>query len=294
MKMINSMLQWFNRECPPNLIIRKPMIGALIIGGFVFVFAMLYRPLGAHPGKFFGYGMTMAMYSVVLAGSALGAITMIKRVNFFSSEEEWTIFKEIVTIIMILAAMGLTVFMAAFIFEPPADRWNLPTLSDSMTRTFLIGIIPFLFFTAFNFRYWIIGDQMVYAASNSTPESVPAISEHLIRIGSQLKKEELSFYDSQFIYAESDSNYVVFYLYQDSKLQKEIIRNSITNIEQQLADFPWMFRTHRAFIVNLKCIEMVKGNALGYRLKLDKVDTEIPVSRSNASDFIKRLKQFKK
>jgi hypothetical protein len=63
--------------------------------------------------------------------------------------------------------------------------------------------------------------------------------EDLIQISSQLKKEELSFYPGQFLYAESDGNYVVFYLNRNNLIKKEIIRNSINNIEQQLSDIPY-------------------------------------------------------
>ena len=63
--------------------------------------------------------------------------------------------------------------------------------------------------------------------------------EELVQISSQLKKEELSFYPGQFLYAESDGNYVVFYLNINEQVKKVIIRNSINNIEQQLSEIPY-------------------------------------------------------
>jgi DNA-binding LytR/AlgR family response regulator len=65
------------------------------------------------------------------------------------------------------------------------------------------------------------------------------------------------------------------------KVQKKVIRNSITDVEQQLAHIPYLARTHRAFIVNLKKIKSKKGNSLGYRLRLQGTEAEIPVSRNN-------------
>ena len=109
--------------------------------------------------------------------------------------------------------------------------------------------------------------------------------ENLIKISSQLKKEELSFYPSQFLYAESDGNYVVFYLNKDNLVKKEIIRNSINNIEQQLSEIPYFLRTHRAFIVNLKKVRSKQGNTLGYLIKLSDIEFKIPVSRNNTKIF---------
>jgi DNA-binding LytR/AlgR family response regulator len=117
-------------------------------------------------------------------------------------------------------------------------------------------------------------------------------SEELIRIESQLKKEELNFYPNQFIYAESDGNYTAFHLNLENQIKRKIIRNSISNIEQQLSSFPFLFRTHRAFIVNIKTVNSQKGNTLGYRLKLSGIDIEIPVSRQKTRDFDQILKRY--
>ena len=56
----------------------------------------------------------------------------------------------------------------------------------------------------------------------------------LIHIISQAKKEELDFNPNQFVYAESQGNYVVFHLIIDDKPREVMIRNSIKDIEQQL------------------------------------------------------------
>jgi DNA-binding LytR/AlgR family response regulator len=113
----------------------------------------------------------------------------------------------------------------------------------------------------------------------------PEPAEELIRIKSQLKKEELTFYPCQFIYAESDGNYIIFHLDIENQIKKKIIRNSISNIEHQLSAIPFFFRTHRAYIVNLKRVCSQKGNTLGYRLKLSGTESEIPVSRQKTRDF---------
>ncbi|HDR51577.1 MAG TPA: LytTR family transcriptional regulator, partial [Mariniphaga anaerophila] len=55
---------------------------------------------------------------------------------------------------------------------------------------------------------------------------------------------------------------------------------------------PFFVRTHRAFIINLKKIKSKKGNSLGYRLRLQGTDSEIPVSRNNTRNFSQLLKQF--
>jgi DNA-binding LytR/AlgR family response regulator len=71
-----------------------------------------------------------------------------------------------------------------------------------------------------------------------------------------------------------------------------IIRNSISEIEQQLAGIPYFMRTHRAFIVNLGKVISKNGNSLGYQLKLKGSNHIIPVSRQNTQIFDELTRKF--
>jgi DNA-binding LytR/AlgR family response regulator len=125
------------------------------------------------------------------------------------------------------------------------------------------------------------------------PEAGSKAAEAKIHIISRLKKEELSFFPNQFLFAESDGNYVIFHLADDQKIRTELIRNSISEIERQLSGIPYFIRVHRAFIVNVKKVCSKKGNTLGYRLKIFDTEPEIPVSRNNVQAFDQLLKQFR-
>jgi hypothetical protein len=277
-----------SEKFPQNFILKHPLHGAMLIAGFTLVFALLYKPLGSHASRFLGYEATMSIYALISGTSLFGWINLLVRISIFSNKAKWTFAKELLAIVILLFALGVVIYFAAFILEEPANRWNFPTFFDSVKNAFLIGIIPFLFFTTLNYLQWI-SPEVKYdsAVSASTSEN-----EELLQISSQLKKESLSFYPSQFIYAESESNYVNFYLLSGDKVQKKVIRNSITDVEQQLAHIPFFARTHRAFIVNLKKIKSKKGNSLGYRLRLQGTDSEIPVSRNNTRKFNQLFRQL--
>jgi hypothetical protein len=101
------------------------------------------------------------------------------------------ILKELLAIVILLFAMGVVIYFAAFFLEEPASRWNFATFFDSVKNAFLIGIIPFLFFTALNYLYWISPEEK-YGVHLIFKQSFNV--EELIQISSQLKKESLSFY----------------------------------------------------------------------------------------------------
>jgi hypothetical protein len=283
--MYNLLKTGLSKKIPQNLIIKYPLYGGLVIALFTVAFALLYKPLGSHAGRFMGYEATMSAYALLCGISVSVMILVLKQIKFFSHQTEWNLAKELSAIFILLFGMGITLYFAAFAIEEPASRWNLETFFDSVQSAFLIGIIPFLFFTVINLS------QRETVRTVVIPAGV-APDEELIQISSQLKKENLSFYPSQLIYVESESNYVNFYLQYGEKLQKKVIRNSISEIEKQLAVTAYLFRSHRAFIVNLKKIKSVKGNTLGYRLRLSGTDQEIPVSRNQTRQFNMLYKQF--
>ncbi|MGM0532735.1 MAG: LytR/AlgR family response regulator transcription factor [Bacteroidota bacterium] len=282
---------WLTKEFPQNYIIRKPLSGSLIIALFFFIFVVFYKPLAAHKSMGISYAATMAIYGLIAAAAVFGFIKLIKNTGIFSEKNKWTFLKEVTSILMILLSLGLVIYLAGFLLEPPAERWNLSTFLDSLTRAILVGIIPFTFFTALAYHQWLNQRTLTHRPG---PEEVAQAfpEEEMIQIQSRLKKEKLSFYPSQFLYAESDGNYVNFYLSLKDQIKKKVIRNSIGDIEKQLANIPYIFRTHRAYLVNLKKIRQKKGNASGYRLKLLNTEASVPVSRQKVKAFHTQMERY--
>lgn len=289
--MAHGLLRWFNKQLPQNFLIRRPYIGTLILSLFTFVFIVLYKPLHVHGARSLSLGLTIGAYCCISYIFVLSSIKLLKLIPSFSREADWTILKEVTFILFILAVMGIAIYLAGFLIEAPSgNRWNIAVFLDSCRQAFLIGIVPFAFIALLNYRFLFYANTIQYY-SQVSDQGKSDRPEELIRIASQLKKEEVSFYPSQLVYAESDGNYVIFHLILEVGSSKKMVRNSISNIEQQLASVPYLMRTHRAFIVNLRKVNTKKGNTLGYRLKLSGADIEVPVSRQKTRSFDKAIKE---
>jgi hypothetical protein len=283
--------KWFTIKYPQNYIIKNPLQGAFIIALFCFGFVNLYKPLDFHASRVFSYEVTMAFYSCIGGVTVFLFAKILKSFRFFSNLQDWIVIKEILSVLLILVGLGVIIFLIGQLIEPVGHRSKIATLLNSCKYGFLVGIMPFTFFSAMNYRYLFPQHDDEYVPIPSQGSAPP---EALIIINSQLKKEELKFYPSEFLYAESDGNYVVFYLNKNELIKKEVIRNSINNIEQQLSEIPYFLRIHRAFIVNLKKVRSKHGNTLGYQIKLSGIDSKIPVSRSNTGSFNKLFAQYYK
>ncbi len=292
--MLSQIHKWLNHKYPQNFILKKPFFGPFIFMLFCFIFVIVYKPLKTQESKYFSYPVTMAIYLLASSSSVVLLIHIIKSIPFFSEKNEWTVIKEVITIFMVLAGTGITIYFMGFILENPGIRWNLGTFFDSCRSAFLIGIIPFGFFTLLNYRHLFVQEvSQVFGSDNPPGETAFSNEKEKIQINSRLKKEELSFFPRHFIYAESDGNYVVFHFDNEHQSHTELIRNSMNEIEKQLSGIAYLARIHRAFIVNVKKVQSKKGNTLGYRLKLYDTDSEIPVSRQKVQSFDQLLKQFR-
>jgi hypothetical protein len=270
---------YFNRPYPQNYILRHPARGAVVLFLYIFLFIVLYRPLNTHEAISFGFEITMLFYSFGASLAAWGSIVLLKRTEWFGLTTQWTIGREILSILIVVSSMGIAVYLIAFGVESPGEvsRWNMATFWDSFSRTGLVALVPFVYFTSFHlkalFRRKESGDGVFGHSGNQILRE--------IHISSKLKKESLQFFEDEFLYAMSEGNYVVFYLRKESKIKKIVIRNSISDVDKQLEQIPFYFRCHRAFIVNTREISEKRGNSLGYKLQISGCPDQVPVSRQN-------------
>ena len=94
------------------------------------------------------------------------------------------------------------------------------------------------------------------------------------------EREKITLELQQFLYVESDDNYIVLHFLDNGKHRKHVMRNTLTAVEK--ADYPvdFLLRIHRSFLVNAYMMESLRGNVQKLELKLRHLDAYFPVSRS--------------
>lgn len=100
-------------------------------------------------------------------------------------------------------------------------------------------------------------------------------------------KESLTVSPSDILYVESVANYLSVWYFLDGELKQKRIRSTLKNIEENLADYPFLLHCHRAFLVNIHFVTHVEGNAAGCQLHLFSIDRTVPVSKANV-DALRR------
>ena len=118
--------------------------------------------------------------------------------------------------------------------------------------------------------------------STALPEKIVLVAEN--------KKAALQIDPVDLFFVRSEGNYVEVYYHQNQNVQKELIRNSLKAIEEQLI-FSDFFRCHNRFLINLRHVLKVEGNARNLVLVLARVEEKIPVSRSKSEKLLQLFQQ---
>ena len=97
-------------------------------------------------------------------------------------------------------------------------------------------------------------------------------------------KESLEISPRKILFIEASGNYVNIY-YQQTKQTRKILRTTFSNMEKQLANYSFLIKCHRAYMVNKNFITSLERNSQGYHLNLQETTKEIPVSRTFLKDL---------
>ncbi|MCB0697889.1 MAG: LytTR family transcriptional regulator, partial [Chitinophagaceae bacterium] len=126
------------------------------------------------------------------------------------------------------------------------------------------------------------------AENNDTFTEEPQAEEDekkLITITGDNKREELTVEPESIILIQSVDNYVNVYFKDVKSVKTQMLRSTLTDIANKLAEIPYLFRCHRGYIVNIGQIKVADGNAQGYKLTMNSLNLQVPVSRSNIQQF---------
>lgn len=107
-------------------------------------------------------------------------------------------------------------------------------------------------------------------------------------------KESLTLLPQDFIYAESDGNYVHIHHLKDGTVRKAMIRSSITLVEETMSIAPDILRCHRAFVVNLSHVAKLENHGSTPQLFIKEAKVFIPVSKTYMPIIKERIVEPKK
>lgn len=269
--------------------IQKRLYTCIVFGVFVFLFLFVFRPFGLNelPTGILpialGYGFTCFVVMVVLN------IAIPRLTPHFFNEENWTLGKELFWISVNIFCIGI----ANAVYTSFALGWHLSIQQIAVFEgfTLAIGCIPT------SVMVWMKHNQLrikyqeqAQELNNELHTENHAETTGLVTLTSENRNEDIALSVNNLIVIRSAENYVEVIYMVDAATKKQLLRNTLKNISQQLEAYPSLLRCHKSYLVNLDKVIKISGNAQGYKLHLESIDEPVPVSRNLNEEIIKRLK----
>lgn len=265
------------------------------VGLFITLFLAVFEPFGFDElpsAAKRGHALLFGLVTFLI--SSFSQVVVPKFFPRLFQEETWRSWKEIVYLLLTTTAIGAANYGLMLYLYP--QRTELSNFLRAELITLQVGIFPICFIvfmkqmTLYR-RYAEVAKETtedIQTEEVKVPEESRLANDKLILRGDN-QKEELSLSPNNLFFISSADNYVRI-LYDDAGSQKSILmRSTLKKMEEQLTAYPYFFRCHRMYLVNLKLVTSVSGNAQGLKLHLDSLDEPIPVSRSLTETVKERL-----
>ncbi len=281
--------QLLSKPYPLNLDFRRNLSVVFWFSIAIAVFLILFQPLGLsafrHPHK----KWILLSLGLVCFAVTVGNVVLVPR--FWRrpfDAERWTVGRELLwsgwlflSALLVVAVywawiVGLTLSLRYFV---------LFSLNGFLLTAFFMPtcvLLNYLRMLQIRLREaQALNAQLSRPSKAGRGETVVLISE--------TGKERLELPSDRLLYIQAADNYANVVCRRNGQVRETLLRTSLRNLERQLLQ-PYLVRCHRSFIVNLKQVRTVSGNARHYTLWLRDCDQAVPVSRELEKQVLHRLR----
>jgi DNA-binding LytR/AlgR family response regulator len=262
------------------------------VGLFVSIFLFIFKPFGVD-----AYILEGRVWIIWAYGAVTFLVLAINRIvgpavlpGVFN-ESKWTVFKDLGFQFWHVISIGAA--NMAFAAVVGAERIRLLAVPVYLLQALAVGFFPL--------SLGVFSAQTVLFKRYA--ESTRQMNESLLALGSRQNgsdrgpetvvlsaesgKEKAEIRLSDLLLIKSIDNYVEIYTADNGLVVTQILRSSLRRIEQDLKDHLFLFKCHRAFLVNVRNISRIAGNSQGYKLIFKGIEFSVPVSRNTSKNLFK-------
>ncbi|MBO0948745.1 LytR/AlgR family response regulator transcription factor [Fibrella forsythiae] len=276
-----------------------------VIGAFVGGFLLLFQPFGISDWQ------TSDKILKVLGFGAVTTVVMIlfdqgtKLLPHYFAEERWTVGKEIAKILTLILFIAIAnrLYMSWLVGLSMQGGWLW-----AIGITFLLGIFPTVGVVLTNYIIQLrkYEQQASHLALHKQPTEQPVQLDNVVNqitleapqkpvnkqivLTAENEKDMIQLYRDDLLAIESSDNYCTVFYQKNGTIAKELIRSSLSRLENQLGTETPFVRCHRSYVVNLDRVNRVSGNAQGYKLHLLNGQLTVPVARKYNDTLVAGLK----
>lgn len=266
-----------------------PWKTAIGFGIFVGLFLWTLQPFGLGAFELVNKSLFIWGYGIITAFLMIFNVVLI-RGSFprFYREKSWTVGREIVWSLWNVISIALANWIYSIYWV--GASWQTGNLVFFLLVTLGVGGFPIVLLVLINanrlLKKHLSEAQALQANSPSFEPKLKLDSPaELLLLKGENQKEAIKLKPESLLYIRSADNYVEIYFESEAKMNKKLLRSSLSRIDQQLEGQPHLMRCHRAYIINLLSVKDFKGDSQGYKLSFAGLEDEIPVSRRYTKIF---------
>ncbi|MES2763606.1 MAG: LytTR family DNA-binding domain-containing protein [Bacteroidota bacterium] len=298
------MFSFLKKPYPYNSFSLKEILTDFYIGCFVALFLIIFQPFDISLWqtefktlKLVGFGFVSFICPLVFR------IISTQVLNAQKPEETWMVWKETLSLLLVLMFIAFGNLCYSNLIR--ISHFNIQELLLTSVATFLLAIFPITANVVLKYNRFITLNKkdaelmeteilkFQHRSEVNTGEENATQNQKTLLLIAENEKDSLELKPEELLYIESADNYSNVVFIKDKYVTKQLIRSSLKRLESQIT-FPFILRCHRSYIVNLKQVNHIKGNAQGYRISFKTgSDDTIPVSRNYSKALFERLETLK-
>ena len=285
----------FFQKIPKYLLTKQNQtLMVLFVSLFAVIFINIFKPFGSEDwmtkGRF--TPTEYLLWSTILVSLGMSIVAISRVIMYHYSKKpvhSITILKYALWVIVELLLLSASFTVLALITSyGGASRDPMEIYKNALQNTIFIMFIPYLIFIMYLSYQDKSAKLRTIMEENLGNKSTSFIAFHVDRGILQLSvaKENL-------LYIESADNYISTWYLKNGQLKKQLIRITLKDLSQQLADTN-IVRCHRSFMVNLDQIKVLRREKENLFIELGYPGLkEIPISKTYGEEVLKRIVPIK-
>ena len=274
-KQIVALINSFKRPMATSINSMRGFVISLLAGLFVAIIAVGVQPFGlsnfSHESKtlyLVGFGL------VAFVGMLIAKFVIPQILKGFYDNQDWTIARQVIHLSVVMCIIG-SLFIAYSNYFSISNFAFIDVLKALVICIIPAVVVTFIQQNLFHTQFSTAADKI---NSHLNSLNLPASKQILPVLVFGENGQKLSLLPNQLIYAETSKNSTDFYWQNLMGFEKTTVQTSLANVEKELSAHPQFVRLHQNFVVNMRGIQEVEGNARGYRLRIARKNQAIPVS----------------
>ncbi len=280
---MSKFFSFLKKSYPFNADLKQNTILIFVISLVLFLLVFLLQPFDitalSRKEKYLLLGGLIVVTFLALSINLLLIPALVSHRKPFN---RWNVFKEILWNIWIM----FTIMTGYFIYFGMTGYFSFSFVV--FLKVLFISAIPVSILIPYNrnrllrlhLQSAIELNRFLKKKSHPLPE--------IVHLRSEYEKDDLSVDVESLLYIRSAGNYIEVFWQGKDTVHSHMVRCTMKYAEEAFHDYPFIFKCHRTYIVNIHQVRRVEGSSQGYTLYVGNEQDKVLVSRN----YIPRFKEL--